>query len=119
MSTCGTCSLRELQTWLSVSTYRQLPQTGAVSSHVNNGLQSPVVMQTNVLKISGMTCGGCIGKVAHALEAVAGVGNVEISLRHGQATVEFDDRQTSPEHLRSAVQHSGYAADFAAAHHAS
>lgn len=75
-------------------------------------------MQTNVLKISGMTCGGCIGKVSHALEAIAGVGSVEISLRHGQATVQFDEQQTSPEHLRSAVQNSGYAADFAGAPHA-
>lgn len=89
-----------------------------MSNHINKGQQGPVVMQTNVFKISGMTCGGCIGKVAHALEAVAGVGNVEISLRRGQATVQFDDRQTSPDLLRTAVQHSGYAVDFAGAPHA-
>ena len=75
-------------------------------------------MQTNVFKISGMTCGRCIGMVSHALEGIAGVGTVEISLRHGQATVQFDEKQTSPEHLRSAVQHSGYATDFARAPHA-
>ena len=36
-------------------------------------------MQTEALKVTGMTCGGCAGKVTRALKAVAGA--IEISHR--------------------------------------
>ena len=37
-------------------------------------------MQTETIKVSGMTCGGCSSKVAHALKAVAEVQDVVVSL---------------------------------------
>ena len=47
-------------------------------------------MQTEIVKVTGMTCGGCISSVTHALKAVSGVSDVDVSLSAGEATVKFD-----------------------------
>ena len=65
-------------------------------------------MQTELLKVSGMTCGGCVSTVARALQAVSGVGDVKVSLSAGEAAVQFDGRLTSREQLESAVKGAGY-----------
>lgn len=68
-------------------------------------------MQTELLKVTGMTCGGCTNNVTHALKAITGVGDVEVSLSVGEATVQYDERLTSPEKLKSAVKGAGYGVD--------
>ena len=68
-------------------------------------------MQTEDLKVTGMTCGGCTSKVAHALQAVDGVRGVNVSLSAGEATVQYDERLTSPDQLKSAVKGAGYGVD--------
>ncbi len=68
-------------------------------------------MQTELLKVSGMTCGGCISNVTHALKAINGVGDVKVSLSSGEATVQFDEHLTSPAQLKSAVKGAGYEVD--------
>lgn len=68
-------------------------------------------MKTETLKVAGMTCGGCVGNVTQALKAVAGVGRVDVSLSAGEATVQYDERLTSPEQLKFAVKGAGYGVD--------
>ncbi len=68
-------------------------------------------METKILKVSGMTCGGCTANVTRALQDVRGVGKVEVSLPKGEATVQFDEQLVSSEQLKSAVQHAGYGVD--------
>jgi copper chaperone len=68
-------------------------------------------MQTEHLKVTGMTCGGCISNVTNALKAIAGVGDVNVSLAAGEATVQYDERLTSPDRLKSAVKGAGYGVD--------
>ena len=70
-------------------------------------------MQTALLKVTGMTCGGCTGTVTRALRAVTGVGGVNVSLSAGEAAVQYDERLTSPERLKSAVKGAGYGVDSA------
>ncbi len=65
-------------------------------------------MQTEVLKITGMTCGGCVSSVTKALKAVSGVSDAKVSLPTGEATVQFDQGVTSPDRLKSAVLQAGY-----------
>ena len=74
-------------------------------------------MQTELLKVTGMTCGGCTSKVTHALKAISGVGDVKVSLSAGEATVKFDERLTSPDQLKSAVKGAGYGVDGTNAAH--
>lgn len=68
-------------------------------------------MQTELLKVTGMTCGGCISKITDALKAVSGVSDVNVSPSAGEATVKYDERQTSPDQLKSAVKDAGYGVD--------
>jgi copper chaperone len=64
-----------------------------------------------------MTCGGCTSSVTRALRAVSGVNDVKVSLDAGEATVEYDERLTSPDQLKSAVKVAGYGVDVADAAH--
>ena len=68
-------------------------------------------MQTELLKVTGMTCGGCTSNVTQALKAINGVGDVKVSLAAGEATVQYDERLTSPDKLKSAVTGAGYGVD--------
>lgn len=70
-------------------------------------------MQTELLKVMGMTCSGCTSTVTQALQAVTGVGDVNVSLSAGEAAVRYDERLTSPEQLKSAVTAAGYGVDAA------
>ena len=68
-------------------------------------------MQSEQLKVTGMTCGGCVSNVTRALKAVTGVGDVNVSLSSGEASVQYDEQLTAPEQLRSAVKSAGYGVD--------
>ena len=68
-------------------------------------------MQTEILKVTGMSCGGCTSNVTNALKAVSGVSDVEVSLSAGKATVQYNEQLTSPEQLQSAVKEAGYGVD--------
>ncbi len=74
-------------------------------------------MQTELLKVKGMTCGGCTTTVANALKAIPGVGDVKVSLSTGEATVQYDERLTAPDQLKSAVKVAGYGVDVTDAAH--
>jgi copper chaperone len=71
-------------------------------------MERNIIMQTEHLKVTGMTCSGCTSTVTQALKAVTGVDDVNVSLPAGEATVQYDERQTSPEQLKSAVKGAGY-----------
>jgi len=68
-------------------------------------------MQTETLTVTGMTCGGCTSKLTKALHAIPGVGDVNVSLSAGEATVQYDERTASPEQLKSAVKGAGFGVD--------
>jgi copper chaperone len=64
-------------------------------------------MRTETMNITGMSCGGCVGKVTQAMQAVPGAGRVDVSLP-GKASVDFDEKLASSERLQSAVMGVGY-----------
>ena len=51
-------------------------------------------MQTTILKITGMTCGGCVNGVTKALKAVLGVSDVFVSLDKAEGTIQYDELTT-------------------------
>lgn len=65
-------------------------------------------MQSVELKIEGMTCGGCVASVTRALQGVAGVAHVDVSLEAGQARVRFDETQAGTPVLKAAVERAGF-----------
>lgn len=69
-------------------------------------------MQTEQLKVTGMTCGSCSSNVTKALRNVNGVDNVIVSLSDANATVQYDEKLTSSEQLRLAIKEAGYGVDI-------
>jgi len=67
-------------------------------------------METAVLKIEGMTCGGCARSVKSALEAIPGVSWAEVSLASGEAAVRYDAFKVQSGQLRIAVGAVGFIA---------
>jgi len=62
------------------------------------------------LRVTGMTCGHCQGRVEGALRAVPGVKKAQVDLQKGLATVTYDPAKASPEDLQQAVRGAGYEA---------
>ena len=65
-------------------------------------------MHTEILKVTGMSCGGCVSTIEGALKAVPGVSSAKVSLADHEATVQFSEGQTSHEQLQSAIEKAGY-----------
>ena len=65
-------------------------------------------METTVLKVNGMTCGGCVRSVQNVLESIQGVSSAEVSLEKAQATVIYDPAQADVNRMKEAVTDAGY-----------
>ena len=68
-------------------------------------------MATATLKVTGMSCDHCVRAVTNALKDTAGVRRAEVDLKAGRAVVDYDESQTSPRALASAVMDEGYSAE--------
>lgn len=68
-------------------------------------------MPAEIIKVTGMACGGCTANVTKALKTINGVNDVTVSLSDGKAIVQYDEKLTSPEQLKSAVIGAGYGVD--------
>ena len=63
---------------------------------------------TITLQVQGMTCGHCKAAVTNALQALDGVGHVEVHLQEGTVDVEYDETKVSVEKLKEAIEEQGY-----------
>ncbi len=66
------------------------------------------MMETTIVKVGGMSCGGCVKSVTGVLEALSGVTKAEVSLEKGEARVDYDPAQVSREALLGAVAAAGF-----------
>ncbi|MGA1332939.1 MAG: heavy-metal-associated domain-containing protein [Ilumatobacteraceae bacterium] len=64
-------------------------------------------MTTMTKTIEGMSCGNCVRHVTEAIEGVAGVKRVSVSLEQKSATIESDS-PIDDALLRRAVEEAGY-----------
>ncbi len=64
-----------------------------------------------VIKIKGMSCGGCRKSVENALARVPGVVSADVSLEKAEAAVEFDENKAAPKDLKAAVVKAGFSAE--------
>jgi copper chaperone len=65
-------------------------------------------VETTTIRINGMTCSGCVASVTRVLQALDGVGRVDVSLEGAQATVEYEPGRVNPARLRSAIEGAGF-----------
>jgi copper chaperone CopZ len=71
-------------------------------------------MQSVILSIQGMHCGGCAQSIKRLLERQPGVESAEVSFETGEAHVRFDPRQLSSQQLVSVLEPPGYQASVRA-----
>lgn len=64
-------------------------------------------MTQQVLKVDGMTCGGCANGVKNALLAVAGVDAVTVDLASKAVTLDYHG-DAQPSAWRQAVEDAGF-----------
>lgn len=67
-----------------------------------------VINTTSVLKINGMKCENCAGRVKKAVQSLAGVNEVAINLEAKTATVTYDASQIDPAGMASAIENLGH-----------
>ncbi len=67
-------------------------------------------METTTLKVTGMSCGGCVKSVTNVLQALPGVGKAEVSLEKGEARVEYEAGKVTREAMAQAIADAGFEA---------
>jgi copper ion binding protein len=63
---------------------------------------------TGQFSVKGMTCDNCVRHVQQALQSIAGVSSVTVSLANQQATLEYDPATATVEAMAAAVSEAGY-----------
>lgn len=58
------------------------------------------------VKIDGMSCMHCVGRVKQALSGLAGVADANVEV--GSASVKFDETKLKKEDIETAVKKAGY-----------
>jgi copper chaperone CopZ len=65
-----------------------------------------------VIKVSGMTCGGCSDRVAKALTETEGVHSASVCHKSGSATIQYEAKATTPNQLVQVISNSGFKASL-------
>ena len=63
---------------------------------------------TETLRVTGMSCGGCVKSITGILAALPGVARAEVSLEQGRAVVEFEAEQVDRAELVEAIESAGF-----------
>jgi copper chaperone len=67
-------------------------------------------METTVLKVTGMSCGGCVKSVTNVLQELPGVSKAEVSLEKGEAKVDFEAGKVTRDAMAQAIADAGFEA---------
>lgn len=67
-------------------------------------------MTTEVIKVSGMTCGHCVSAVTEELSSIAGVSSVAVELIPGEVSVVTvtSEGELAVEAVAAAIDEAGY-----------
>ncbi|MBU5467076.1 copper chaperone CopZ [Virgibacillus sp. MSJ-26] len=65
-------------------------------------------MKKITLKITGMSCAHCVGKVEKALQDLQGVVKAKVNLKKEIAKVKYDESVQTIDNLTAAVKDAGY-----------
>jgi P-type Cu+ transporter len=68
--------------------------------------------ETCTIPVSGMHCASCSARVQNALETSPGVSAANVNLMTGDATIDYDPHNTTPEKLVEAIRRTGYGAEL-------
>jgi copper chaperone len=66
------------------------------------------MIESVVLTVTGMKCGGCETNVTGKLEVINGVLSVKASHKEGAVSVEFDAEKTGLDTIKDAITDAGF-----------
>jgi len=65
-------------------------------------------LETTTLKVTGMSCGGCVKTVTKVLQDLPGVNQAEVSLERGEAVVGFDGSRVTRQDMQRVIDAAGF-----------
>ena len=65
-------------------------------------------MEQVILKVTGMTCGGCTKSIQNALNSRDGIANTTADLDSATVSVSFDPQKIQVASIRSAIEDAGF-----------
>jgi len=65
-------------------------------------------MEHVVIGVGGMSCQGCVKNITGVLQALPGVGRVEVSLEAGQADISYDPERVGAAQFKEAIEDAGF-----------
>jgi len=65
-------------------------------------------MEKSLIKVDGMSCEHCVNAVTKAVNALPGIGGVDIDLGAGTVTVEHDPAQSTLDKIKYEIEEQGY-----------
>ncbi|MBR0558896.1 heavy-metal-associated domain-containing protein [Neokomagataea anthophila] len=60
------------------------------------------------LRVDGMSCEGCSKRLQTSLNALEGVQQAQVTLKPGQAVVQYDETQVTVQALKESIEESGF-----------
>src|SRR5690554_511720 len=75
------------------------------------------MIRKEIIKISGMSCAACAGRIEKSLQGLAGVRQAVVNLALEEAAVEYDSSQVEVSGLIKAVEALGFRAERAEEDH--
>jgi len=62
------------------------------------------------LGVKGMTCSGCALTVKSQVKKIEGISSIDVDLKAGKATFEYDPEKVSPEQVADEINEMGFKA---------
>lgn len=62
----------------------------------------------SIIKVSGMSCQGCVSSITGALQKINGVESVQVQLKEGRAVVDHDDAKVSADNIAAKIEELGF-----------
>jgi copper chaperone CopZ len=67
-------------------------------------------MKTEIIKTEGMHCGGCELNAQEFVSELSGIKKVKADHKKGEVKVEFDEKKTTLEDIKTKIKEAGYKA---------
>lgn len=65
-------------------------------------------MENIILKVDGMSCEHCVKAITKAVNALPGIGGVDVDLKAGTVAVQYDAVQSSLDTIKYEIEDQGY-----------
>ena len=66
------------------------------------------MIESVVLTVTDMKCGGCETNIRGKLEAVPGVISVQASFKNNEISIEYDDEETALDTIKDTINGAGF-----------